>query len=160
MKNHFRYLSVIAAGVSIFAGTAVFAESFAVQVKSTKLRSEPKVLGKSVADLSYGDPVTSTEEVNGWYKVKTASGASGYVHQSAVGSADSIQSSKGSRGRANVGVDAGDVALAGKGFNPEVENGLKAANPSLNFAAVDRMETSNVSSTELRGFIVAGKLKS
>ena len=51
-----------------------------------------------------------------------------------------------------------EVALAGKGFTPEVEAGYRQKNPSLNYAAVDQVERFTVSPTQLAAFKKEGGL--
>jgi hypothetical protein len=50
-----------------------------------------------------------------------------------------------------------EVALAGKGFNQEVENAYKT-NGDLNYADVDRTETLTVNEAELYRFLDEGRL--
>jgi len=52
-----------------------------------------------------------------------------------------------------------EVALAGKGFTPEVESGYRAKHPEMNFAQVDKIESIKVDSTTLQAFIKEGDLK-
>ena len=52
-----------------------------------------------------------------------------------------------------------EVALAGKGFTPEVENGYRAKHPEVNFALVDKVETFKVDPATLQAFIKEGDLK-
>lgn len=52
-----------------------------------------------------------------------------------------------------------EVALAGKGFTPEVENGYRAKHPEVNFAQVDKIETFTVDPATLQTFIKEGDLK-
>jgi hypothetical protein len=52
-----------------------------------------------------------------------------------------------------------EVALAGKGFTPEVENGYRAKHPEMNFAQVDKIETFTVDPATLQTFIKEGDLK-
>ncbi len=53
---------------------------------------------------------------------------------------------------------AEEVALAGKGFNKQVEEKYKANNPSVNFIAVDRMLKLKVTPRQLKSFLEKGKL--
>ena len=52
-----------------------------------------------------------------------------------------------------------EVALAGKGFTPEVEKGYRAKHPEMNFALVDKVETFKVDPATLQAFIKEGDLK-
>jgi hypothetical protein len=52
-----------------------------------------------------------------------------------------------------------EVALAGKGFTPEVESGYRAKHPEMDFAQVDKVETFKVDPATLQAFIKEGDLK-
>jgi hypothetical protein len=52
---------------------------------------------------------------------------------------------------------ASEIALAGKGFNQEVENAYKAKG-NLNYADVDRVESITVRETALLQFLEEGRL--
>ena len=52
-----------------------------------------------------------------------------------------------------------EVALAGKGFTPEVESGYRSKHPEMNFAQVDTIETFKVDPGTLQTFIKEGDLK-
>ena len=49
-----------------------------------------------------------------------------------------------------------EVALAGKGFNEEVEKKFKEGNSEVNYAAVDEMEKIVVSQQEMEQFLDTG----
>jgi hypothetical protein len=52
-----------------------------------------------------------------------------------------------------------EVALAGKGFTPEVESGYRAKHPEMDFAQVDKVESYKVEPATLQAFIKEGDLK-
>ena len=52
-----------------------------------------------------------------------------------------------------------EVALAGKGFTPEVESGYRAKHPEMDFAQVDKIEGFKVDPATLQAFIKEGDLK-
>ena len=52
-----------------------------------------------------------------------------------------------------------EVALAGKGFTPEVESGYRSKHPEMNFAQVDTIEGFKVDPAALQTFIKEGDLK-
>ena len=51
------------------------------------------------------------------------------------------------------------MALAGKGFTPEVETGYRAKHPDLDFSKVDKVESYKVDPATLQAFIKEGDLK-
>ena len=125
-----------------------------VQVKSSQLRSEPKYWASSVGSVSYGTKLNVLKEENGWMKVTTSGGTQGYIHQSAVTPRKVVLSSS-SKVRSS---DSSEIVLAGKGFNREVERQYAADNSSLDFRAVNAMESLKVSDSEVRQFMSSGKL--
>lgn len=126
-----------------------------VQVRTTKLKAKPQQWSTAAADLKYGDRLTQTGAEGSWLKVKTAGGASGYVHVSAVSARKIVLSSKST---GDNGTNSEDVVLAGKGFSKEIESQYAAQNGALDFKEVDRMESIKVSPKELAAFMQAGKL--
>ena len=52
-----------------------------------------------------------------------------------------------------------EVALAGKGFTPEVESGYRAKHPEVDFAQVDKVESYKVDPATLQAFLKEGDLK-
>ena len=52
-----------------------------------------------------------------------------------------------------------EVALAGKGFTPEVETGYRSKHPEMDFAQVDKVEGFKVDPATLQAFIKEGDLK-
>ena len=52
-----------------------------------------------------------------------------------------------------------EVALAGKGFTPEVESSYRSKHPEMNFAQVDQIEGFKVDPASLQTFIKEGELK-
>ena len=128
-----------------------------IKVKSTKIRSQPKMWASAVGSVKYGDSVQTLGLTDGWLKVRSA-GKVGYLHESAVTEKKVILSARSMTGDGSA--DRGDVVLAGKGFNQAVEKDLAAKDRSLNFKAVDEMERLKVSDSELGAFMRAGQLGS
>ena len=54
------------------------------------------------------------------------------------------------------GASSDELALAGKGFNQQVENTFRAQNPNLDFSWIDRMEKIVVSQSEMETFLREG----
>jgi hypothetical protein len=51
-----------------------------------------------------------------------------------------------------------EVALAGKGFTPEVESAYRQKHPEMKFAQVDQVEAFKVDDAQLNAFIREGGL--
>lgn len=128
-----------------------------VQVQTGKLRTDPSFLATIIGSVAYGDSVTVNRNQDAWLFVSAQTGQlTGWIHCSALtekeialraGDAD-VQKTAGQR----------EIALAGKGFNPEVEKEYRKRNPNLDFNWVDRMEKMVVSDGEIRQFMKEGKL--
>lgn len=129
-------------------------DQVSVQVKTSKVRSQPNLWSGSVATVSYGDALQKLSEDAGWLKVK-ARGASGYLPASSVTERKVVLNASGSVAG---GHDASDVVLAGKGFNKGVE-AQYAQTSHLNYATVDAIEKVKVSDAEVREFVQSGQLK-
>jgi uncharacterized protein YgiM (DUF1202 family) len=147
---------VIAGAILAIVIILVAAETVVVKVQTTSLRKEPKFYSAPVASLKAGDSLTKLAEQNGWVQAKTSSGVVGWVHSSAVESKKFNLASVG--GTRKTQASASEVALAGKGFNKQVEDSYKAKHTNANFAAVDRMLMLTVSPAEVEAFIKKGKL--
>jgi uncharacterized protein YgiM (DUF1202 family) len=132
------------------------AQTMSVQIQDGKLRSDPNFLGKITTSVAYGDMVTIVRQQESWYLVTTRSGQTGWIHSSALTEKAIVLKA----GDANVDKTASqrEIALAGKGFNADVEKEYKSRNPQLNFEWVDRMERYVVSDENIRQFVLDGKL--
>jgi SH3-like domain-containing protein len=139
----------------VFSGTVAFAASMSVQVQKSKVRATPSQLGSAVVTVEYGDVVQAGAAQNSWYPVTTADGKKGWLHESVL-SNKPIAMRAGTADTA-VGVSSDEVALAGKGFNEQVEAKLKA-DGTLDFTWVDRMAEFNVDPEQIVTFRRQGNL--
>jgi hypothetical protein len=143
------FLSFSGAG---FAGTMMN-----VQVKRGDVRATPAFLGKIVSSLEYGARVEVLEDRNGWMRIgPTSKSASGWIHSSAL-TEKRITLQAGSKDT-QVAASGGELALAGKGFNAEVETEFKNRNRNLDFSAIDRMQATKVSQGQIISFLKEGGL--
>ena len=132
-------------------------QKMSVQIQDGKLRADPSFLGKVVGSVVYGDQVTVVKQQPPWLYVSAKGGqSSGWIHESALSEKEIVLRA----GSADVSKTASqrEVALAGKGFNADVEKEFKSRNPKLSFEWVDRMEKFIVSDDEVRKFIKDGVL--
>lgn len=128
-----------------------------LQIREGTLRATPSFLGGVVASAAYGDRLTVLEEQGAWSKVSPADGgAAGWIHTSAL-TKKRITLKAGDKD-AEVAASSGELALAGKGFNSEVEAEFKSQNKDVDFAWIDRMEAITVSVEQVKTFLKDGKV--
>lgn len=149
-------LLIIAAVLLLSAGLA-FGQSvkqMSVTVKETQVRATPSYMGRILAVLVYGERVDVLAKQRGWARVRLPSGE-GWVNLSALSTKQIVMQS----GSQNVGTGAssGEVALAGKGFNQEVEDKYKKDN-NLDYTWVDLMGSYTITPQQVLAFLEEGDL--
>ena len=149
-----KWISSAICGVFVFTSTVCFAATMTVQVKKSPLRATPSFLAKKTGEVHYGDRLEILEKKKSWTKIKSDD-LEGWLHSSAL-SNKKIELSAGTKDVAST-ADAGEVALAGKGFNAEVENEFRK-DSELNYQAVDQIQTYGISDREKIAFIRDGGL--
>jgi SH3-like domain-containing protein len=125
-----------------------------VQVRKADLRGTPSFLGKIVTSLPYGEKVAIEQQDGAWMKV-AAAGQIGWVHSSAL-TARQVTLQAGGANR--TGASSGEMALAGKGFNADIEAQFKANHKDIDFSPVDRMEKIVIPASGLLKFAADGGL--
>jgi len=154
MKQKIRFALFIALAL---VGSAVYAADVAyIQVKETQLRESASFVAKIVATIPYGTKVTVLKTAAAWKQVSLADGKTGWLSASALSS--KALALKAGENR-DTTASSQEVALAGKGFNAQVEAEYKAGNPALDFATIDRMESIKVSPDQMKDFLNAAALK-
>ncbi len=127
--------------------------AMSVQVKNADMRASPSYSGKVLAKLSYADRVQVLETQGSWVRAKSVEKKlEGWINLSALSPKQILLSSG---GQTKTGVDSSEVALAGKGFNKEVEANYKASG-KVDYAWVDRMEGYVVPMDERVAFLKKG----
>ena len=145
-------------GLFLFVLTALIGSDGqrTVEVKQTPMRDRPGFLGTPVVTLSYGDRIDVLGTRQDWTQGRfTVTGSEGWVHNSALTTKRIIVNPSTS----DVERSATDteVALAGRGFNEEVEARYREEQ-GLDFSYVDRIEEYAVPVEELAAFVAAGEL--
>jgi uncharacterized protein YgiM (DUF1202 family) len=148
---------IIAFGLCLIIAAAAAAQvarggTLYVAVKSVALKSSTGFFASTRATLSYGAQVTVLQVKGKWVELRSAanSSASGWTASSNL-TAKRVVSGSGSTASAK------EVALAGKGFNQEIEDVYKTKG-KLNYEDVDKTEQQTVSDRELYNFLVEGRL--
>jgi SH3-like domain-containing protein len=156
MKHRLKLMKFLVFCLFVVFVSIVLADTLVIKVKSTNLREQPVFYASVLAVLKAGDSVEKLTVQEGWFKVRTKTGQEGWLHSS------SVQEKKlnllALDKSAKTGATADEVALAGKGFNQQVEEKFKANNSQISFVWVDRMLKVKVSPAQLKKFLEEGKL--
>jgi len=128
-----------------------------VKVQKSTIFQQPKFFAEVVASVEYGDQLEMLDELKDWVHVRFRE-QKGWIHKSC------LTSGKFNLGTIFVGTSSpstthDEVAIAGKGFTPEVERGYKQSHPEMNYALVDEVERYDVEDDSLHDFIRRGGLK-
>jgi hypothetical protein len=122
-----------------------------IAAKSAALKSSTWFFAGTRGTLQMGAQVTVLQINGSWAEVRSQanSSLSGWTAASNL-SAKRILAS-------GVGASASEIALAGKGFNQEVENSYKTQG-DLNYTDVDKTEAITVPQEDLYKFVTDGRL--
>lgn len=133
------------------AGTGVMN----IQVREVIVRAMPNYLGAPSGTLTYGNSVNVLGEQGNWFKIDKPAG---FIPKSAV-TKHKVAANPDEK-FAGKGQKHDEVALAGKGFNPQVEAQYKKDNAQIAaaYASVDEVEKFGASETELKQFQTTGIL--
>jgi len=139
--------------VAVEAGDSLF-----VQVRDSELRSAPGFLSTIVARLTLGDEVSYTESRAGWYQVTlTETGEAGWIHEGSVRENKQTTLQLAGEGTTRT-VSSREIALAGRGFSESMEGEYESGN-SLDFGAVDDLESMRVGPEEIVAFVLEASLR-
>ncbi len=154
MTGHKEWLLVIPA--LLLAASVAAAETMSVQVKTSQVRNQPSFLAKVVAEVAYGDRVVVLGRQGIWTRVRSPKGRVGWLHSSALTEKKIVMAA----GKNNVETAASsdELALAGKGFNSDVEAEFKSRNKDIDFTWVDRMEKIIIDPRQMQGFLKQGEV--
>ena len=106
-------------------------------------------LAKIVARLSYGERVEMLESKGAWVRVGLITAdTEGWMHGSAL-TKKTIILRPGAED-VSLAASSDEIALAGKGFNRQVEGEFRTRNPDIDFSWIDRMERMSVTPEQMR----------
>ncbi|MBI1921587.1 MAG: hypothetical protein HYS23_10980 [Geobacter sp.] len=131
------------------------ADTARIITRENAIREDCRFFAPVKAKVRYNDTVTILSRQGDWFRVSFR-GVKGCLHKSAVAEK---KFSLGSMVSTPAGsTSSEEVALAGKGFNPQVESSYKSSHPELDFQAVDAIERYGVEPEDLAEFIRKGGL--
>lgn len=133
------------------------AETVTVVTKENAIRESCRFFSPVKATVHYGEALEVISQEGDWFQVKFR-GAQGCIHKSAISKKSFSLSELNVAGSQKQSTSGQEVALAGKGFNPQVEAAYRNQNPQLKFGEVIAIEGYKVSESRLREFIRIGKL--
>jgi hypothetical protein len=141
----------------VFQAPAEAKKLMSVQVKEAQLRSEPSFLGKIVTTVTYAKQVEVVGEKGDWKNVVVPdTSTKGWMHVSAL-TKKTILLKAGAEDLKKA-ASSDEIALAGKGFNQDVEDAFKEENSSVDYDAVDQMEKIVASHPDIEQFLAVGEL--
>lgn len=146
---------ILLSGLLILPLAGRAAQQMSVQVQTTQLRATPSYLGGVVATVQYADRVDVLQKQGAWMQVQS-NGKTGWVNESAL-TKTRIELRAGAEDVRRTATGE-EIALAGKGFNSQVEADFKAKNKDVDFTWIDRMETFKIEEPELVRFRKEGGL--
>jgi uncharacterized protein YgiM (DUF1202 family) len=123
-----------------------------VNVNSANLKSSTGFFASTTGKVAYGNDVRVLAVNGKWVQVRTAANVTGWIAGSSL--TTKRISAQGNTANAS----AQEIALAGKGFSPEVESEYKKSGENVNYDAVDAMEETDIPEEDLLTFIDDGRL--
>ncbi|MDR1804346.1 MAG: SH3 domain-containing protein [Treponema sp.] len=145
------FVFVLLVSGALFAQQITAGGTAWISSKTADLKSSTGFFAGRVGTLQMGDQVTVLQISGSKVQVRSAmnSSLSGWVASSSLSARRIVA--------AGSSATATEVAMAGKGFDQEVENAYKT-DGNLNYADVDRAEAITVSLDELYTFVTEGRL--
>ncbi|MBI5641288.1 MAG: hypothetical protein HZA17_12770 [Nitrospirae bacterium] len=141
---------------AILIPLSAYADSARVITIDNAVREDCRFLSPIKVKVRLNDILDVLSKEGDWIRVRFK-GSKGCIHKSAVDE-KSVDIS-GVSGTKTTSASRDEVALAGKGFNPEVEKTYRSKHPDLDFQAVDRIEEYKIPDEGLSKFIKSGGLK-
>jgi uncharacterized protein YgiM (DUF1202 family) len=133
-------------------------QTMSIQVRQGQLRSTPSYMSRIVKNVDYATRVTVLEEKGSWVRVRLIDGSQeGWLHAASL-TKKKLKLSSG-KGDASTTVSTEEQALAGKGFNSDVEAKFKKDNSEIDFTWVDKMEKIKIKTSVISRFLKNGDIK-
>ncbi|MCL2792417.1 MAG: hypothetical protein FWD87_04930 [Spirochaetaceae bacterium] len=151
--------AIIALGLIMFVCGLVGAQAnrggtMFVATRTVDLKAGTGFFARTNATLNYGDAVTVLQVSGKWIEVRSALNPSlnGWTATANLTARQIVPSS-------GTTATTREVALAGKGFDREVENTYRQTRGGLNYADVDKIEAITVNEAALLRFLQEGRLQ-
>jgi uncharacterized protein YgiM (DUF1202 family) len=153
MKHRVFWLSTVPL-LSVVLFMSLKSEEISVHVGEATLRSKPTYLSKKVIRIPYATRVKVLERKGAWIKIRYDGAKEAWIHKTAT-TEEKLELKVAAK---NTTVTDREQAIAGKGFNAEVEKEYRKK-AEYNYKAVDKMQNSwNVPDKDLEKFAKDGGL--
>ena len=120
------------------------------------IRKDRRFFSSPVIRAPYGSVLEEKGRQRDWLRVNYR-GGEGWIHKSAV-QEQKFEATSLASGRAQES-SKDEIALAGKGFTPEVEKAFRGKNPNMRYDQVDKVQNFNQDEQRIQSFVRAGGLK-
>jgi hypothetical protein len=127
-----------------------------VITQEAMIRTDKRFFSPALVRAPFGAALQELGREGDWFRVNYQ-GKEGWIHKSAV-QEQKFQLSSLAGGQAEE-ASRDEVALAGKGFNPEVEKAFRDKNPKMRYDLVNQVQAYRVEEQKLQAFIRAGNLR-
>jgi hypothetical protein len=154
MKNR---TAIAIALIVLLTPVLIFADQAAVITKENAVREYCRFFAPVTAPVRYNDLLDIVSPQGDWFKVKYRS-IEGCIHKTAVEKRSASFSGTTPPGKGAGALSENEAALAGKGFNPQVEASYRKKYPGMRYGLVDGIEHDKVSEKEVSAFIISGGL--
>ena len=139
-----------------FMSSLALAATVKVITQEAVIRQDKRFFAPAVARAPYGSVIQELSREGDWLRV-SYQGKQGWIHVSAV-QEQKFQLSSLAGGQAQE-TSHDEVALAGKGFTPEVEKAFREKNPKMRYDLVNQVQSYKVDEQKLQAFLQGGNLK-
>ena len=151
MKKIIFIVLLILSAASLFAQKV--GDTNYINVKTADLKSSTGFFASTTGTVKYGDEVKILALEGNYAQVRTTAGnKTGWIPKA------SLTSKRIAAQGTSASASAHEIALAGKGFSPEIESEYKKGETQANYPAVDEMEKLVISVRDLLAFIEEGQL--
>ena len=139
-----------------FMTSVALAATVKVITQEAVIRKDKRFFAPAVTRVPYGSVIQESGREGDWLRV-SYQGKEGWIHVSAV-QEQKFQLSSLAGGKAQE-ASRDEVALAGKGFTPEVEKAFRDKNPKMRYDLVNQVQSYKVDEQKIQTFLQAGNLK-
>ncbi len=127
-----------------------------VITQEAMIRKDKRFFAPALVRAPFGAALQELGREGDWFRVNYQ-GKEGWIHKSAI-QEQKFQLSSLAGGQAEE-ASRDEIALAGKGFNPEVEKAFRDKNPKMRYDLVNQVQAYRVEEQKLQAFIRAGNLR-